>query len=342
MRTASSSPASDGWGRALLAGALLAGLAGGAVRLLAGAPRPVVTETAARVTPPPRPALPPPARATRREALVEAPPALPASLSGTDEDGALRVDAEGDLILGPEVRRLFDYYLAATGEESGIAIRARLAAAIQRRHLGPRGEAQAMELLDTYLGYREATRRLRVQGDDPDARLEALRELRRRAFGADVAEKLFGEEERVVSLSLERRRVLADTSLPDADRAARLSKLEKDLPPDVQRARAEATRPLRERADEDAMRASGAGDDDIRAVRVASYGEDGADRLAALDLQRAAWRARLGAFRDARAEILASEPDPGRQRAAVQQILDASFTPLEQIRVEASGALRDP
>jgi lipase chaperone LimK len=264
------------------------------------------------------------------------------SLAGTEEDGALRVDDAGDLIVEPAVLRLFDYYLSATGEESPAALRARIVAAIQRRHLGARGEGQAVALLDTYLGYREAARGLRAPGDDPEARLTALQDLRRRSFGADTAAKLFGREEQMLSGALERRRLLADRTLPEADRATRLARLEADLPPDVQRARAEATRPLRERADEEAMRASGATDDDIRAVRVAAYGEEAADRLAALDAQRAEWRRRLDAFRDARAAALQAEGDPARREAAVQAILDASFTPLEQIRVRASGALGGP
>ena len=84
------------------------------------------------------------------------------------------------------------------------------------------------------------------------------------------------------------------------------------------------------------MRAAGATDEDLHAVRAASYGEEAADRLAELDRQRAAWKARLDAFRKARAAIEGSESDPARRQAAIQQLLDASFTPQEQIRVAAA------
>src|SRR5512140_1585839 len=109
MRTASRTQASDGWIRVGLACALLVGLAGGAHRLWpkpasearaeAAAPRakaPAVTERArpaARVTP---------------HGLTEGRP-LPGSLRGTSEDGALREDERGDLVIGPPVLRLFDY-----------------------------------------------------------------------------------------------------------------------------------------------------------------------------------------------------------------------------------------
>src|SRR5262245_46940633 len=132
MRTGSSSrgsdPTPDRWGRALLAGALLAGLAGGLPRLLAGA-RPVAAHapatTETRKAAAGKPAAVRPAHAAASPAAPsgasDSPP-LPGSLQGTDEDGALRVDEAGDLVVGPEVLRLFDYYLSATGEESGARI----------------------------------------------------------------------------------------------------------------------------------------------------------------------------------------------------------------------------
>src|SRR5437870_454478 len=60
----------------------------------------------------------PPARVPAKTAAAEPPLGPnPASLQGTEEDGALRVDDRGDLLVGPEILAFFDYYLAATGEE---------------------------------------------------------------------------------------------------------------------------------------------------------------------------------------------------------------------------------
>jgi lipase chaperone LimK len=354
MRTGSSSRASDPaaptgrWGRALLAGALLAGLAAGGYHLFPASPSPraAAPGSAARV-PTPRPALPGPrpVATARAAAGPTAAPTLPASLRGTAEDGALRVDDDGYLVIGPGVLRFFDYYLTATGEESPAVLRGRIVAAVHRRLSGAgqeRAAGQAVALLDTYLGYREVTRRLRPDGDDPAARLAALHDLRRRSFGAEVADKLFGGEERVLAVDLARRRLLADRDLPPAERERRLAAMEAELPDAVRRAHAEATRPLRERADEEAMRADGASDDDLRAYRAAAEGDEAADRLAVLDLRRADWQRRLAVYRAARAAILSSEADPARQGAAVKQLLDASFTPLEQIRVEAAAQMSGP
>jgi lipase chaperone LimK len=346
MRTASrtrgseAAPPADRWGRALAAGALLAGLAGGAHHLLSGSRAPAATPAVAAHVDVPRPS-PARTRAIAVHAAVaasEAPETRPASLRGTAEDGALRVDDDGDLVVEPAVLRFFDYYLSAAGEESPAALRARIVAAIHRRVDGARAQGQAIALLDTYLGYREATRGLRAGGDDPGARLDELRLLRRRFFGAGVAEALFGQDERALAVAVERRRVLTDAALSPEARDRRIEALDGQLPDAVRQAHAAATRPLRERSEEDAMRADGASDEDVRAYRVATDGEDAADRLAELDRRRAEWQARVATFQAAQAVIAQSEPDEGARDAAVRQLLDASFTPLEQIRVSATRA----
>jgi lipase chaperone LimK len=342
MRTVSRTRASDPAperasfaGRALLAGALLAGLAGGVHHVLRPGPAAAPAAVAERRAEAAAPARPRPRAASRPAALTAEPAAetLPASLRGTSEDGSLETDDEGDLVLGPGVIRFFDYYLSATGEESPAAIRARVVAAVHRRLPGERAADRAVALFDTYVGYREATRGLSSRDDDPAARLAEVAALRRRFFGAEAAEKLFGREERAMAVALEQRRVQRDPSLSPRERARKLEDLEGRLPPEIREARAALTRPLRERAEEESLRAAGASDEDLHAYRVAVDGEEAADRLDALDQARAAWRARLDAFREARAAIEASQPDPALRAAAVQQLLDASFTPVEQLRV---------
>jgi lipase chaperone LimK len=343
MRTASRTPAFEGWIGVVLAGALLAGLAGGIHRFWPKAAQPTArAETPARAVK--APAMAEKARPVAREkattvaasVMVDKP--LPGSLHGTSEDGALREDERGDLVIGPEVLRLFDYYLSATGEESQSVLVARIEAAIQRSLGDRRAAKQARDLLDRYLAYRADAKRIAPAGDDLKARLEALSGLRRQHFG-DKAPALFGDEEKAVTVAIEQRKVRADASLTPEQREQRLAQLEEQLPEAVRAAREAATKPLREAAEEEAMRAAGATEDDIRAHRVATAGEEAADRLAELDRQRAAWRARVAAFRAARAEIARTVADPAQRQAAVQRLLEESFTPMERIRVEAADQI---
>jgi lipase chaperone LimK len=269
---------------------------------------------------------------------AEPPPApLPASLQGTDEDGALRVDERGDLIVDADVLRFFDYYLSATGEESAAAIRSRLVAAIRRKLKGPAAD-RAIGLLDQYLAYREATRSLREDGDLA-ARLAELRRLRREHFGAADADKLFGLEERVDKVAIEQQRLQRDPSLSPEERTRRIAALEEQLPEDVRAARAAAARPLRQREEELAMRAAGATDEEIQRHRVATVGEAAAERLKGLDEQRAEWKRRLRAFQAEREAIARSQPDPVARQAAVDKLLEASFSPEERLRVKAADAI---
>lgn len=261
-------------------------------------------------------------------------PALPGSLQGTEEDGALREDGDGELVIGPQVIRLFDYYLSAGGEEPDTVIRDRVLAAI-RKSLGDRRSAeQAKGLFDRYLGYRRASRALSASGE-LDERLSAVRRLRRDHFGA-LADRLFGDDERETAAALERRRVIANGTLSAEDRERQLGEIEGRLPDAIREARAAAAAPLLQREEEDAMRAAGASAEEIHAQRVAKLGEAAAERLADLDARRAAWKERLDAFRAARAAIERDEPDEGRRRAAITALLERSFAPLERIRVEAA------
>ncbi|XXY49333.1 lipase secretion chaperone [Sorangium sp. So ce269] len=284
---------------------------------------------------------PAPARLQRALSVTPAPAAppevapAPPSLRGTEVDGAVLVDERGDLVVGPEILALFDYFLSAAGEEPAAAIRARIVAAIRERAAGPAAD-QAIALLDRYLGYREAVSAADVEvADDPAARLAALREIRRAQLGEPAATRLFGDEEREGEAAIEQARILADAPLSPEERDARIAEVEAALPDDVREAREAAVRPLVEQAEEQALRDAGASDEELHAHRVATVGPEAADRLAELDRRRAAWQRRLDAFASARAALAATVADPEARHAAEEALLAGAFTPEERLRVRA-------
>jgi len=206
-------------------------------------------------------------------------PPAPASLDGTEVDGRLAVDARGDLVVSPEVRRFFEYFLSASGEETDAVTRRRVEAAIDAR-VPPRAAAQAKALFGELLAYRADARGLQASpSDSPATRLAALREIRWKIFGRAVAEALFGDEDVADEAALDGR---APAAPAPAEREAEL--------------------------------------------RVTALRDGGAERLQALDRVRAAFQARLEAFRAERAGI-------GEADAA--SLLETSFPPEEQIRVRA-------
>lgn len=261
----------------------------------------------------------------------------PASLRGTDEDGALRVDENGNLVVGPEILAFFDYHLSATGEVSAAVLRERILARI-RKSLPERAAGQASTLLDRYLAYREATRRLREDGDTA-ARLDALHRLRQSIFGEEDASRLFGDQERADAVGVASQKVNQDPTLTPEERMARLAKLEESLPESVRAARARAALPIRELEEEASRKAAGADADEIRSFRVATVGEAAANRLEALDAERDEWNKRLTAYRAARAKITGEISDPTARQVAEARLLEASFSPQEQLRVKALDEL---
>jgi lipase chaperone LimK len=277
--------------------------------------------------PSPRPAPPPSAR-------IEPPAALPGSLAGTEPDGEIRADDAGHLVIDLELRRLFDHFLIATGEEPVAAIRARIVAVLHAR-LPATAEAEAIAILDRYLAYRDAARQLSPP-DDPRAGLGQLHDLRARLFAPEVARAFFADEEAATYAALDRRDALLDPALSPAERERRIAEIDARLPAAVREARAAATAPIDELNREQAMRAAGAGGDQIAAARAAAFGPEAAARLAELDRSRAAWDARLTRFRAARAQLLA---DPGiddaERNRRIAELLASSFTPEERVRIEA-------
>jgi lipase chaperone LimK len=263
------------------------------------------------------------------------------SLAGTRVAGALPVDAGGHLVVVPEVREWFDWFLAAGGELPPEALRARLEAGIERR-LDPPADAEARALLARYLAYREAVRALAEEGGaelDLERRFQRLRELRRAHLG-DAAAVFFGAEEARTRVELERRRVARDAGLSAAERAARLEALEAELPAEVRATREAVLAAQRLRAEEAALREAGAGPGEIQALRERRVGAEAAARLEALDRRRADFAARLARYREAR-DVLEARgfADAAAREAALEALRAAHFREPERTRVRALDRL---
>ena len=262
---------------------------------------------------------------------------LPPSLQGTEVDGWLGVDDDGHLVVTPGARQFFEYFLSATGEEAAEEIRARIIAEIERQ-LPEAAAKEAIALLDRYLGYRERLQKLAESGasEDLEQRLRQLQELRRQGFGDADAAALFGDEEAVQSVDIGRQNVLRNESLSAEERQRKLAELEQQLPEPVRAARAQALGPLRLAQEEAALRAQGAGPEEIRALRESQFGSEAAGRLEALDRERADWNRRVEDYRAARDRIEADRSLNAEQRArAIDDVKEQRFTLAERLRIDA-------
>jgi lipase chaperone LimK len=272
----------------------------------------------------------------RHASHASAPPP-PGSLRDTDVDGALAVDASGRLLLNPDLRRFFEYFFVASGEESDAQIRARIGAAIAARLEGDAART-AYDVLDRFLDYRNRGESLNpgAAGDDRDARFAALRRLRNQVFGEHDAAALFADEEAAYAAAVAEQRIRTDSSLSDAERAAQLAGLEAQLPESIRAVRQAVSAPLRLARDEAALRTVGGSAEEIEALREQAVGPDAAARLAALDAQQSAWRSRVDTYRQERSAIDANAGLDAAQRAqAVAALRARHFSGPELVRIEA-------
>ncbi|MCP5059831.1 MAG: lipase chaperone [bacterium] len=222
--------------------------------------------------------------------------------------------------------------LASTSRSRPLRCRA------PRRHASALPEAawaDAEELAERFLAFRATAQRelndpaLAASGD-LERRLQWLRELRRRSFGAELAERLFGEEEARLRVVLAMRRVREDPSLSQEEREAALGALEEEFPTAVRETRARTTAPLRLAQEETALRDAGANDAEIQTLREARVGKAAAARLAALDEERREWDRRLGDYLVERDELLAIGTDP----EGLRELRVRHFAEHERLRVE--------
>jgi lipase chaperone LimK len=86
--------------------------------------------------------------------------------------------------------------------------------------------------------------------------------------------------------------------------------------------------------EERVLRAAGASDAEIAALREARFGPEAARRLAALDVQRARFWERLAGYRAQRDERVAATADPVAAGEIARELREEWFEPDERLRVE--------
>lgn len=263
--------------------------------------------------------------------------ALPASLTGTQVDGELRVDANGNLLVELGLRRVFDYFLATLGEESLEQIRARIAHHLQQQ-LPPTAAAQAWDILNRYLHYKNMLASLPGHDGTYDGmrtNLNLQRELRDSLLGPELAGAFYLDDDQYADFALQHVDQLRATDLSAAQREQRTEALLSTLPEEL-RTQIQATgAPLLTERQVQVLRDQGASASEIWQHREQRLGADAAERLARLDEQRAQWQQRYDAYRRELSAIEASALDEADKAQEILRLRAEQFTPTEQKRVDA-------
>lgn len=253
--------------------------------------------------------------------------AAPRSLAGTAPDGQLRIGPDGGFVFDEPARAAFDYFLTADAElapaDHAAWVRDQLA-----RQLPADAVDDAFAAWESYLAFRgEAAAALTTATDD----LAAVERRLQTAVDEHLGDYPIAPAERAqISHAFALKRI--DGLAPDAHERALA-----ELSAEPSLADTEAGAFLTGRQAIALARLAGADAPSIAALRRDHFGAAAADRLAALDVQRAEWSRRLAAFHAER-DALPPESLP----AALEALEAEHFTPGELRRVHALDRLAAP
>lgn len=273
------------------------------------------------------------------------PDQLPESLHGTQPPaGWMKVDQDNRLMVTPALRGMFEYYLAALGEESLPQLVARIDRALEVLPEPARSEAK--ELLGQYLDYKLAVGELETWAGEAgslqsaEQQLQAIRDLRREYLGEVAAEAFFAREEAIDRFQVRRREIMDDESLSNAERKAQLAAAESELPESLREARAESRKFMTYHARLEALQNDpDATEADISRLRESTFGAEVAQRLENVEEAREDWQRRWAAYRSDLAALENAGLAEPELKTEVQRLRDQYFSEQEQVRVQALDSI---
>ena len=265
------------------------------------------------------------------------------SFEGTRPDGDINVAAGNTLVVDEQLRRLFDYYLAAVGEKSIDAIRTEIERELERRRQ-PAAAVAAKRLLAGYLDYKrelvEIEKNPQLAGGAVAAvraRFTTMRQVRSRFFSDSESEGLFGSEDAYNMDAVARLEISQNTALTDVQKQEKLIALDATLSPALREAREAPRQIIKLEESAQKMRKQGASEDEVYRMRAAALSPEAAARLAAVDQEEITWKNRITSYLAERNSLLIrseSLPEADRQ-GTMQQLRDIRFSSDEQKRLLA-------
>jgi len=274
---------------------------------------------------------------------------LPQSLRGTILRVRFEVDAEGDLVVTPGIREVFEYFFSTIGEESSTQIIKRIEEYISV-YLDGDARQQCLVVLEQYVEMKIALQasesvfavqnKLAVGIEGLVGALVERRQLRQSTLDAEIYDVFYARDDDFDDAVVARLGILDADDLSDEEKAIQIAALEESLPASVRKSRADTHRHTLLQAKTQLLRHSGATNEEVFQLRVDEVGVAAAERLRVLDEKRKAWVKRLSDYSRQRDEIIfhegLSDEDERQQVLGLQTRL---FSKQELNRVRALGLL---
>ncbi|WP_227429964.1 lipase secretion chaperone [Psychrobacter sp. I-STPA6b] len=282
--------------------------------------------------------------------------ALPRSLQGTDVDGDIIINQNQQLVVTEGLRRLFDYFLSALGEEDESTIQARVEAYINSRTPEP-AASQAITIFHQYVAYLKALSSLEkryghlqmqaTQEGSLDRSLIAQRtqdiaRIRKQHFSNETIQAFFQQEDQLNDYTVAMVDIANDTSLNDEQKEAAKQEYVSRLPDGAIKQRIQQSNDftaLIRRTDE--MKAKGATAEELFAMRSQVVGVEAAQRLAALDAEEADFDKRFTQYQQGKKALIAQYGSQQQAQSQIDMLEAQLFDSNERKRLTGYAMLKE-
>ncbi|MFZ6745406.1 lipase secretion chaperone [Undibacterium sp. JH2W] len=269
------------------------------------------------------------------------------SFEGTTHDGNINLNAGGDLQVSAELRLLFDYYLAATGEKKLPEIRAEIERVLEQKLQGT-AAVQAKNLLSRYIQYKEALVSVEANAQNISMnkttmaaaarqRWSAMQQTRQRFFSEKENQAMFGFDDAYDTDALNRMDVAENTGLSPEQKQAQLKALDDALPAALREEKNAPYQVIRLEEQASALRANGGTEADIYNMRATATSPEAATRLAEVDREEAIWKARIQQYLEQKNKLNTEMAFHSaiEKQTALDQVRKQYFNADEQRRLPA-------
>ena len=280
---------------------------------------------------------------------------LPRSLQGTEVDGEIIIDENKQLVVTEGLRRLFDYFLSALGEEDEAIIYARVESYI-RHHTPEPAASQAVAIFSKYVAYLKALPEiekrygnLQLQATkNGELDLNAIAQqkqdvanLRQQYFDKTTIEAFFGASDSYDDYSMEMVRINQNEQMSEAQKQAARQDYVSRLPDGAIKTNIMQQANLNElMARTEQMKAAGASPEALYNMRRELVGAPAAERLAQVDQEDANFDQRFKQYQTQKQQLLSQNADKAQAQTQIHQIEQQLFNETERKRLAGYAALQ--
>lgn len=280
---------------------------------------------------------------------------LPRSLQGTQVDGEVIIDENKQLVVTEGLRRLFDYFLLAFGEEDEATIRARVAAHISSFVPEP-AASQAIAIFDSYINYLKAIPEIEKRYGNLQLQATAngeldlnmvkqqkqdIARLRQQYFDSQTITAFFGSEDEYDDYSLEMVAIEQNASLSEAQKQLARDNYISRMPNNAIKQNIEQQAGLNDLlARTKKMKAQGATSEALYTMRRNLVGAPAAARLAEVDKQDADFDNRFNQYQAQKQQLLSQNTNNEQAQLQISQLEKQLFDESERKRLSGYAAFQ--